>query len=112
MMKAYSEDLRKKVVSYVKKQGGPSEASKVFGVSRATIYRWFCLEQESGSLKRRKRTKHRSRRFTDEALKKYIAENPSATIKQMAKHFKVTATPIFYRLKLLKITRKKNNTVF
>jgi len=112
LVKAYSEDLRKKVMKYIKRQGSQSEASKVFGISRTTIYRWSCLERESGSLKRRVRTKHRARRFTDEALKAYISKNPSATLKEMAKHFKVTATPIFYRLKLLNITRKKNTSVF
>ena len=111
-MRAYSEDLRKKVANFVKTKGSQQEASEAFGISRTTIYRWFNLEKESGSLKRRKRTKHRSRRFTDAALKKYVSENPSATLKQMAKHFKVTVTPIFYRLKLLNITRKKNNSVF
>ena len=50
----YSIDLRKKVIEYLKKGKSKVEASKVFGVTRQTIYNWIRLE-EKGELGGKKR---------------------------------------------------------
>ena len=54
-MKAYSEDLRRRVVAAV--DGGMlrSEASRVFGVGRATVKRYLALRRETGALAPRPR---------------------------------------------------------
>ena len=36
----YSLDLRQKVINYVENGGRVTEATKVFGIGRSTIYRW------------------------------------------------------------------------
>ncbi|MEB3701485.1 IS630 family transposase domain protein [Candidatus Bealeia paramacronuclearis] len=57
MAKAYSEDLRKKVISYITSGGRKREAAKVFNVGEATIYRWICLHKQ-GDIKPKKRTSY------------------------------------------------------
>ena len=37
----YSLDLRQRVVSFVEGGGSKSEASRVFGVGRNTVYSWL-----------------------------------------------------------------------
>ena len=38
---SYSIDLRDRVLSYIEEGGTKYEASRLFGVGRATIYRWL-----------------------------------------------------------------------
>jgi len=54
-MKAYSEDLRLRVIAAV--DGGMlrSEAARVFGVGRATVKRYLALRRETGQLQPRPR---------------------------------------------------------
>ena len=49
-MKAYSEDLRRRVIATV--DGGTpwSEAGPVFGAARATVKRYLALRRETGAL--------------------------------------------------------------
>lgn len=49
-MKAYSEDLRSRIVAAVDGGMPRSEAARVFGVGRATVKRYLALRRETGSL--------------------------------------------------------------
>ena len=46
---AYSVDLRKKVVSYIKAGNKRKEAAEIFGVSLRAIVRWIGMDRD-GSL--------------------------------------------------------------
>ena len=37
----YSLDLRKKVINFVENDGTITEAAHIFGIGRASIYRWL-----------------------------------------------------------------------
>src|SRR5437773_11987556 len=54
-MKAYSEDLRLRVVAAVDGGMPGSEAARLFGVSRATVKRYLQLRRETGALAPRPR---------------------------------------------------------
>ena len=54
-MKAYSEDLRLRVLAAVDRGMPRSEAARVFGVSRATVKRYLALRRETGGLAPRPR---------------------------------------------------------
>ena len=54
-MKAYSEDLRLRIVAAVDGGMSRSEAARTFGVGRATVKRYLALRRESGSLDPRPR---------------------------------------------------------
>jgi transposase len=49
-MKAYSEDLRLRVLAAVDGGMSRSEAARVFGVARATVKRYLALRRETGAL--------------------------------------------------------------
>jgi transposase len=49
-MKAYSEDLRSRIVAAVDGGMPRSEAARVFGVGRATVKRYLALRRETGAL--------------------------------------------------------------
>lgn len=49
-MKAYSPDLRAKIMAQVDAGMSKSEAARVFGVSRATIKRYAALQRAQGTL--------------------------------------------------------------
>jgi excisionase family DNA binding protein len=100
----YSLDLRKKVVNYVEKGGSITEAAKVFGIGRTTIYRWLNRKD----LKATKVT-HRQRKLNWKALERDVKENPDAKLIERAKKFGVRPSAICYALKKIEITRKKKN---
>jgi transposase len=54
-MKAYSEDLRSRIIAAVDGGMPRSEAARVFGVGRATVKRYLALRRESGGLAPRPR---------------------------------------------------------
>jgi transposase len=105
MAKTYSIDLREKVLSYTKKGGGKREASKLFEIGEATIYRWIKLSEE-GSLSPKKRTAF-YQKVDSNMLREYVGENPDHTLKQISGALNLGATTVFDWLKRMKITRKK-----
>lgn len=107
MPKAYSEDLREKVLKYVEKTNDKNKASELFGIGIATIFRWIVRKKEKGHVKPTKRP-YAFKRIKDEELKKYIESHPDHFLSEIAKHFSVSPQAIFYALKKLKITRKKS----
>jgi len=53
-MKAYSEDLRRKIVDVLNRGTPKSEAARLFGVSLSSVKRFARMEREGGSLAPRK----------------------------------------------------------
>ncbi len=84
-MKAYSEDLRKKVVQAIEQRGmSKSQAARLFGISLSSVKRYSRTARQGGSLKPRKST-GRPRKVDETAqvlLEKDVEERPSATIGQ------------------------------
>jgi transposase len=85
-MRAYSLDLRKKIVESVKKGVPKSETARRFGVDRATVKRYCKQLDERGTLEPRKAPGKKSK--LDEKARKLIAkdlqERPWATHSQRA----------------------------
>ena len=100
----YSLDLRKKVINYVENGGKISSAAQVFGIARATIYRWLNREELAAT-----KVEHRQRKLDWKALERDIEENPDAKLIDRAKKFGVHPSAICYTLKKIKITRKKRS---
>ena len=98
----YSLDLRTRVVAFVENGGGITRASKLFQVSRTSIYRWFNRTHLQAT-----KVQHRQRKLDWFALEKDVAENPELRLIDRAKKFGVKPSAIFYALKKIKINRKK-----
>lgn len=105
MAKAYSEDLRKKVIYQITSGCSKREAAQLFSLGEATVYRWVKLHK-SGDIKPKKRA-HYSCKVDIEKLKEYVAQNPDHTLKQIGEALGIKFQNVAHWLKRLKITRKK-----
>jgi transposase len=83
-MRAYSEDLRKKIVAAIGRGMSKAQAARLFDVSLSSVKRYSRMAREGGSLEPRK-SPGRSRKAGEKArvlLEKDVEERPSATISQ------------------------------
>jgi transposase len=92
-MKAYSEDLRSRIVAAVDGGMPRSEAARTFGVGRATVKRYLALRRETGALAPRPRhgpppIKASALR---EALPGLLAAAPDATLAEHCAWYEGTA---------------------
>ncbi len=83
-MKAYSEDLRKKVVSAIERGMPKVQAARLFDVSLSSIKRYSRTAREGGSLEPRKSPgrPHKTDQKARALLEKDVEERPAATISQ------------------------------
>ena len=82
-MKAYSEDLRKKILQAVDRGMPKSEAAKTFGVSRSSVKRYAAARREGRPLAPRKHPGSKPK--LDERARKLleadVQERPATTLK-------------------------------
>jgi len=87
-MRAYSLDLREKIVESVKKGVPKSETARRFGVNRATVKRYCKQLDERGTLQPRKAPGKRPNKLDEKATKLLLLEDleerPWATHSQRA----------------------------
>jgi len=103
---AYSIDLRKRVVEFVEEGGGKAEAARRFRVSLWCVHDW-CGRTDLAP----KRHGPRQRKLDRLALRQHVAQHPAATLQERAQHFGVRINAIWYALRQLQVTHKKNSTV-
>ena len=116
-MKAYSEDLRKKVVQAVHQRGMPkSQAARLFSISLSSVKRYSRLASQGESLAPRKGGGRppKADQATKRLLEEDIRERPSATVAQR-RHFleniagKTLSEPTLRRLlERMGFSRKKD----
>ena len=80
-MKAYSEDLRRKIVDAVRRGVPKGEAATLFGVSLSSVKRFARMEREGGSLAPKKGTDATRRLLLDD-----LAERPAASAPQRRRY--------------------------
>jgi transposase len=107
MPKPYSIDLRERVLSFLEKNPDKKAASELFQVGLATIFRWVAKKKAVGNVQPLRRP-YAYKRIDDEKLTAYVEAHPDHFLSEIANHFGLTLQAIFYALKRLKITRKKN----
>jgi transposase len=82
-MKAYSEDLRKKILEAVDRGMPKSKAAKIFGVSRSSVKRYAAARREGSSLTPNKHPGSKPK--LDERARKIleadVKERPATTLK-------------------------------
>src|SRR3712207_6790010 len=116
-MKAYSEDLRMKVVQAIEQRGiSKSQAARLFGISLSSVKRYSRLASQGESLTPKKKGGGRPPK-ADETVRKLLEEDiskrPAATVAQR-RHFlesfagKSLSEPTLRRLlKRMGFSRKK-----
>jgi len=106
-MKAYSVDLRERIVKFVQAGNSKAEAARRFNVCWRTARR-YCKAVREGRLAPKPRP-GRKRKFTSGLLQAEVAANPSATLREHAKALGVCQSAVWKRLRQLNITLKKNS---
>jgi transposase len=100
---SYSVDIRKRVLAYISQGHTKYEASDVFGVGRATIYRWLSAEDLSP-----KPAKTRRRKLDKVALATHVREHSDMILRERAEHFGVRTNAIWVALRQLGISKKND----
>lgn len=89
-MKAYSEDLRQKIVDALKRGTSKNEAASLFGVSLSSVKRFAKMERNGLSLTPRKPPGRPQK--ADEAMRKLLEadlfERPAATAAERLRYLK------------------------
>ncbi len=83
-MRAYSEDLRKKIVAAIERGMSKAQAARTFDVSLSSVKRYSRMASQRRSLEPRK-SPGRPRKADEKAqvlLEKDVEERPAATISQ------------------------------
>src|SRR5215212_471784 len=115
-MKAYSEDLRKKIVEALLRGTGKSEAARLFGVSLSSVKRYARTAREGGLLTPKKNPGKRSKlgKSARVLLEADLVERPAATLSQRRTFLQeitgvlVSNSTVSRLLKRLGYTRKKD----
>ena len=100
---AYSVDLRKRVVEFVRSGGSKAEASRRFKVSRWCVFDW--LQRED--LTPRRPLEGHNRRMDWDELKRNVSDFPDWPLKRRARLFKASPSAICMALRKMGITVKK-----
>lgn len=100
---AYSLDFRKQVFKVQKKENlSDQEVSIRFGISSRSLQRW---KKRLEPITKRNKP---ATKINMEAFKKDVEENPDSYQYERAQKFGVSESAIYYALKRLKISNKKN----
>ena len=103
----YSVDLRERVVEFVEQGGSKSEAARQFKVSRWCVYDWLSRE----TLKPEKQGCPGPWKLNPEELKAHVEAYPDAYQYERALDLGVSDYAVWYGLKRLQLSRKKNDAV-
>jgi len=102
---AYSIDLRKRVLEYVRTGGSKEAAVTIFGVCLKTIWNWIKREKEGHLAPTVKEVK--PRKIDNGQLMQYLKDRPDAYLREIAEEFNVTIPAVYYACKRLRVTLKK-----
>lgn len=106
MTRSYSNDLREKVIEYIKEGKSYHEASIIFRISISSIGRWHRKYKQEGNYIAKKRGGSK-RKIDLEALKRYVELNSNMTLKEAGVKFNVSIFTVSYWLKRLGYSYKK-----
>jgi transposase len=71
----YSLDFKKKVINFVENGGMLTKAAHIFGIGRASIYRWLSRPTLSAT-----KVKSRQRKLDWKELEKDVKQNPESRV--------------------------------
>ena len=106
-MKAYSVELRERIVGFVEKGGSKVDAAAHFKVGKRTVFRYL-VAARNGDIAPKPQPGRR-KAFSDERLREAVGGRPSATLEAHGKALGVSHNAVWLRLRELGITLKKNS---
>ena len=108
-MKAYSLDLRERVVIFIQNGGTKAEAARRFDLGRRTVYRYLAAAQ-TGTLAPTK-SWGKWRKLDPAKLQAHVKKHPDATLKDIQTVFGVSHHAVWVRLGQLGFTLKKTHKI-
>ena len=103
----YQIEYRLAVLSFIKDGGSKVEASRLFKVSRETIYRWLSLDD----LKPKPPSRFRRRKIDKSALRRHVTSYPDMFVHERAVHFSVHQSSMSRALARLGLIKKKHSAM-
>ena len=108
MRMAYPLIMRERVLRFIEGGGSKIEASRLFGVGRATVFLWV----KQGSCVQAQKPGPKGSRKTDRnKLVQLVESNPDMMLKELAQALNVSIGAVWHSLKVLGYTRKKNGAL-
>ncbi|MEM9399772.1 MAG: IS630 transposase-related protein [Verrucomicrobiota bacterium] len=115
-MRAYSVDIRQKILRSLQSGKSQSRVAKDFGVSRKTICIYWGRYKERGEIYCKQHGGHRVSKISgyQKELKKWLEQTPGLTLKQLIERllekYDITLTQrtLHYHLKKMGYSFKKN----
>jgi transposase len=104
MVMSYSEDLRRRVVRYVRQGGSKAQGARRFEVSLWCVKDWV---KRGDHLAADKPGPRGSYKLDWQALQAALKQRDDATLEELAQQFGVSHNAVWYALKRLQISRKK-----
>ena len=105
---AYSRELRERVLRFIEEGGSKVAASRLFDVSRATVFLWVQQGEEFTVGKPGPRS---NRKLDCNQLVCLLEARPDMMLKELAQTLGVGISTVSYSLKKLGYSRKKNGTL-
>ena len=102
----YSQDLRIRVLKYLKSGGSQREAAKLFKLSPTTVNLWNVRYKKEGHCLPRKRPGAKPRVDKEEFMA-YVKSNPHLQAEDIGRHFGLSAAGALYWLRKLNFKYKK-----
>ena len=109
MPSSYSQDLRKKVMSYVNQGNSCNSASVKFEIASNTVRNWYKRYKSEGHYLSKK-VGGKKGRVTPEEIASYIKSHPDFILSEMGRHFNMSAAGAHYWLKKLGYSYKKKTS--
>lgn len=103
----YIQDLRDRVIKFLKLVNTQLSAAKLFCLNLSTINKWYLHYRKEGNCNPRARLGAK-RKVDVEALTNYVALNPDARLQDLAKKLGIIIWGIYYWLKKLGFSYKKS----
>ena len=106
MGKAYSIDLRKRVIEYIEEGNNYISASNRYKISRETVRKWYIRYRTEGHYNEKPRKGKKSRIIRSE-FENYVKTHSGATLAQIGSHFKMTGRSVHYYMQKFSFAYKK-----
>ena len=106
MIKAYSIDLREKVIQFIQSGKTQVEAAKTFNIHKSTINHWLSRLRKEGSLKAKANLGSKPRIDVNELIIR-VKNNPNLRLMDLKKIFGISTVSLHEWLKKLGFVYKK-----
>ena len=108
-MKAYTLDLRERVVKFLQAGGSKVEAGRRFSLGRSTVYRYLAAVKSNTLAP--KKSWGSWRKLDPAKLHAHVKKHPDATLAELQKVFAVSHHAVWTRLNQLGFTLKKTHKI-